>query len=37
MHDDILANGGELGNLTFFRGTVKNAKSPKKSQTWGGG
>ena len=30
MHDDILANGGELRNLTFFRGTVKNAKSPKK-------
>ena len=37
MHVDKLANGGELRNLTFFRGTVKNAKSPKKSQTWGGG
>ena len=37
LHDDKLAIGGEPRNLTFFRDTVKNAKSPKKSQTWGGG
>ena len=37
LHVNKLAIGGELRNLTFFRDSVKNAKSPKKSQTWGGG
>ena len=30
LHVDKLAIGGELRNLTFFRDTVKNAKSPTK-------
>ena len=37
LHDDKLAIGGEPRNLTFFRGTVKNAKSPKKVKHGVGG
>ena len=37
LHDDKLAIGGEPRNLTFFRDTVKNPKSPKKKSNMGWG